>query len=346
LKIALVSDIHFGCKKSDKIFLENQLSFFKNEFVKYLKDNNINNFVILGDLFDNRNTLNSYMYHEVYKLFEFFEKENLNIYMFPGNHDIYYRNTIEVHSLNFFKKFKNINVIEEITILDFDDKKLLFVPWQINYSEFEKTINEKELNCDVCLGHFDIVGFPFNKTNICDEGLQPNLLINNYSLTFSGHFHKRHVYRNCNHEVIMIGSPYQIDRGDKYENRGFCVLDIDSLKYEFIDSKNTIKFIDLNFPEHFDETDITGNVVDVNVNYDGNFIDDDIKRYIEEIENYKPAYTPNLFINNNLMENVNENYEIKSLSQMFDEFIGSLNVENKNEIKEIINDLYKKAKGE
>jgi rhodanese-related sulfurtransferase len=143
----------------------------------------------------------------------------------------------------------------------------------------------------------------------------------------------------------MIGSPYQITRSDKKDERGFCVVDLEDLSYEFIDGEKTIKFIDVIFPEEFDEKLIKGNVIDVTVNYDGRLIDNDLKTYIEEIEKLNPAYPPNIFVNNSLFDNISENIEIKTLSEMFDEFVGNMNIENKKEIKEIINDLFIQAKG-
>ncbi len=342
MKIALISDLHFGCKKSDKVFLDNQLNYFKNEFIPKLKELNISNIAILGDLFDNRVNINALMKYEVHKLFELFEEENLFVYIFPGNHDIYFRTSIDVHSLVFLKKFKNVKLFEDVELIDIDNRKILFVPWQIDYNEFKNKI--ENINCDICLGHFDIIGFPFDGT-VCHDGVDPNNLVSKFTLTFSGHFHKRHIYRNNEKSVVMIGSPYQITRSDKQDERGFCVVDLENLTYEFVNGQNTIKFIDVIFPEEFDEKLIKGNVIDVTVNYDGRLIDNDLKIYIEEIEKLNPAYPPNIFVNNSLFDNISENIEIKTLSEMFDEFVGNLNIENKKEIKEIINDLYIAAKG-
>jgi len=347
MKIVLISDIHFGIKKSDKIFLENQLNFFKNELIPYMQNNNLTTMAILGDLFDTRNSLNSYMKSEVYKLFEYINDQKIKVYIFPGNHDIYFRNTINVHSLDFLKKFENVTVIEDIELRTIENRQILFVPWRVDYNDFKRRVANKNFHCDICLGHFDIIGFPYNNHQICEDGIETNILLNNYSLTFSGHFHKRNVYKLGNEEVIMIGSPFQQNRGDKNDERGFCVLNLEDLKYEFINSKETIKFIELHYPEEIQEELIKGNVVDVKVNYDGNKIDEKFQDYIKLIEKFNPAYPPNIFINNTLFDNVDDNnYEIKSLSELINEFIENLKIENKREIKEIIADLYTRVKGE
>ena len=49
-------------------------------------------------------------------------------------------------------------------------------------------------------------------------------------------------------------------------------------------------------------------------------------------------------MNNTLFDGVENDIKIKSLSEMIDDFIGNLQIDNKNEIKDIINELYSKSK--
>lgn len=344
MKIALISDTHFGIKKSSRPFLKSQIRFFKEEFIPYLNQNFIDTICILGDLFDNRNNINVYMKNEVFNLF----KNHLypfKIYIFPGNHDIYYKTSIEVNSLKFLGKFENVNLIEEIEVKNFDNKKVLFVPWQIDYNDFRKRVAEKNTHCDVCLGHFDIIGFPFNSSIICQKGLQSDLFLKNYTLTFSGHFHKRHIHKQKDREVIMIGSPYELTRNDKGDKRGFCILDLDNLKYDFVNSKKTIKFIDVKYPKKVTKRRIKGNVVDIQVDYDiGKSSDDAIQEYIQKIESFEPVYPPNVHLNHNLFEKEEMSYEVKSITELINDYIQNLDIDNKEEVHSMINELYKNSK--
>jgi len=347
MKMALIADPHFGVKKSSKVFLESQLKFFYEELIPYLKDNNISEISFLGDLFDTRNTLNIYMKKCVFDLFEHFEKEGFTIRIFPGNHDIYFKTTTKIHSLNFLKKFKNLIVYEDVELLELENRKLLYVPWQISNEDFIKRVANKNIHCDVCLGHFDIKGILMNKTTVSENGLDTKIFHKNYTLTFSGHYHQRSVTKGRGNEIVMIGSPYQLTRNDKGEDRGFSVLDLETLKYEFINSTKTIKFIDLKFPEPFTEELIRGNVVDVTVDYDiGKTDDKRIQTYIQEIEKFDPAYPPNVFINHNLFAKDDLEYDVKSVAELIKEYIDNLEIENKQAVYEIISELYTKAKGE
>ena len=58
MKIAVISDLHFAIKKSDKTFLQSQLRFFEEQLVPELKSRNIKNLFVLGDVFDTRQSSN------------------------------------------------------------------------------------------------------------------------------------------------------------------------------------------------------------------------------------------------------------------------------------------------
>ena len=78
-KFIILGDVHFGKYKSDPVFLENQISFFKEQLIPYMKQNNISHIFQLGDLFDNRKTLDGYLYSELIKLFQKYEKTNMTV---------------------------------------------------------------------------------------------------------------------------------------------------------------------------------------------------------------------------------------------------------------------------
>ena len=40
-KICLIGDNHFGCHNNSDVYLESQLNFYNNQFIPYLKQNNI-----------------------------------------------------------------------------------------------------------------------------------------------------------------------------------------------------------------------------------------------------------------------------------------------------------------
>jgi len=98
--VAIISDWHLGIKKSNDLFFQSQLSFFRDQFEPYLKKNGITEIFFLGDLFDNRVSLNIKIKNEALNIFDNILK-NYKIYLLIGNHDCFYTNTIDVNSLKF-----------------------------------------------------------------------------------------------------------------------------------------------------------------------------------------------------------------------------------------------------
>ena len=64
MKIGLLTDLHFGLKKANKIIWEWQLSAFKVAMA-YFRENKVDIIVFFGDLFDNRHSNTTWMMNTV-----------------------------------------------------------------------------------------------------------------------------------------------------------------------------------------------------------------------------------------------------------------------------------------
>ena len=62
MKIALITDTHYGARKGSKIFHDYFQKFYDDIFFPTIKERKINNVIHLGDSFDNRKSI------ELYKL--------------------------------------------------------------------------------------------------------------------------------------------------------------------------------------------------------------------------------------------------------------------------------------
>jgi DNA repair exonuclease SbcCD nuclease subunit len=344
-RVALISDTHLGVKKNSEIFLKSQIKFITDQFIPKLKQENIKDIFWLGDLFDNRNNTNTKILNAVFDLFENHLKD-FNVNLLVGNHDCYYNSSIEVNSLKIFKKFENVRVIEQMTHMKIDDKNVILVPWIVDSQDFIREF--QKYPCDVCLGHFDITGFQYNKYRKSEDGIQKKLF-GRCKKVFSGHFHIRNKqkYEGC--DIMYIGSPYQLNRNDMDEERGFAILNFEDLSYENINNEISMKFIKLKFPEKFSKKRITGNIIDVHIDYDDSYNEEKVERYIKRIEEYGPAISPNIFVDNNFGLNGELNPDdcnIGSITELMSEYINSLEIDNKDQIYEILIELYNESKGD
>jgi len=343
-EIALITDLHFGVRKNSEIYFESQKNFLVNQFIPYLRERKINKIFFLGDMFDNRSSINTKIHNEVFNLFDEYFKE-FEIVILVGNHDTYYNSSINTNSIKFLSKFNNIKIIEQPEIINIENKKILLAPWIINFADFVSYINDKSF--DVSLGHYNIRGFHYNKYKISEDGLDGFLFGNKCKKVFSGHFHIRskQTFKDC--DIIYIGSPYQLTRGDIEEERGFTILNIDDLSYEFIDNKISMKFIKLEYPKLFNRNLIEGNIIDVHVKYDKNYIEEKIDNYIKQISEFNPAFPPQIVIETDEM--INSNFDItklnfSSIPALIQEYLDSLDIKNKPEIYNILMELYNNVK--
>jgi hypothetical protein len=239
-KIIILGDIHFDVGGGNQNILDNQLHFFNNQLFLYMKSNDIKTIIQLGDLMDNRNKVSVNVSHYLKKdFFDVMKREEITLYTLIGNHDIYYKDTREIHSLELFDEiYDNFHIINDIRTLEIKDKKLLIVPWVL---PDEKYNFEDYLDSDYIFGHFETNGVEMVKGINCNSNHA--FVMDSFKgiKTFSGHFHLRRYYESSN--IFYVGTPSQINWSDYNETKGFHVLDIPSGNLDFIENVVSTKHI-------------------------------------------------------------------------------------------------------
>ena len=134
MKVAIITDQHFGARNDSIAFLDFYQNFYDNTFFPYLQEHNITTCIHLGDITDRRKfinfkTLQKFRHDFVWKLGQM----GVDTHVIIGNHDTYYKNTNEVNSMNsLFTSFDGAKepwIYEKSTEVEFDGCKMLFVPW-------------------------------------------------------------------------------------------------------------------------------------------------------------------------------------------------------------------------
>ena len=129
MKVAIITDQHFGARNDSIAFLDFFQKFYDNTFFTVLDDNDISTVLILGDTFDRRKYVNFYTYKRARDMF--FDKlwqKGIKVHMLAGNHDTYFKNTNEVNSINLLlREYNNINVIEPGAFNQLVNVKYMFV---------------------------------------------------------------------------------------------------------------------------------------------------------------------------------------------------------------------------
>lgn len=237
MKVAIITDQHFGARNDSTHFLDYYEKFYRDTFFPKLKEEGIDTVLILGDTFDRRKYINFYSLKRTKEMFfEPLREMGIKAHMLAGNHDTYFKNTNDVNSVRLLlQEYNNISVIDSPTTIDVDGIAICMMPWICpeNYDESINTINTT--NADICMGHFEIAGFAMHRGMPSHEGLDRGLF-KKFDTVFSGHYH----HRSNQDNIRYLGNPYELTWQDYNDPRGFHLFDLDTRNLEFIENPNVM----------------------------------------------------------------------------------------------------------
>lgn len=256
----LLGDTHFGEKSFNKDFFQNQMRFFKDQLIPYMKENDIRHILQLGDLLHNRVNMDISFFDQLcVEFFDYLKEQGIELITFLGNHDIYYKTTRDVNLVKYIDKlYDNITLISKQTTIEINKSKCLLVPWLLEDEDILYT------NEEYIFGHFEIQSFQLARGSYDEKSkLKPDLFKKYTELKkiFSGHYHI-----NQEKELIhYVGTPYQISWSDFGNNCGFYIFD-GTNDYDFIPNTKSDIHVKLYWDERKDNflsMSIDGNTVDI-----------------------------------------------------------------------------------
>jgi predicted phosphodiesterase len=228
MKIAILGDTHFGMRADSIAFHNHYRKFYSETFFPYLVQNGITTIFQLGDLFDRRKYI-SFQSLALCRRYFFDQlvKNDIQCHVLLGNHDIFFKNTLELNS-------------PDLLLRDYKDHVFLYdkptqwqsvdiIPWICKDNELEIMDFIKRSTNEVCFGHFELAGFEMDRGNICHEGMDAGIL-NKYDLVLSGHFH----HKSTNGSIVYVGTPGEMTWADYNDERGFHILDTETRELTFI----------------------------------------------------------------------------------------------------------------
>lgn len=235
MKVAIITDQHFGARNDSTLFLDFFQKFYDNIFFPTILESGINTVLILGDTFDRRKYVNFYALQRSKQMFfDRLASHNISVYMLAGNHDTYYKNTNDVNSPDLLlKEYENITVIDspQTIHLDYGDTSadVLMLPW-ICADNYARSMDEiKNTSATLCMGHLEVAGFAMYRGMESHDGLDKNTF-DKFDLVFSGHYH----HRSDDGRIYYLGNPYELTWQDYNDPRGFHLFDTSTRRLEFI----------------------------------------------------------------------------------------------------------------
>ena len=227
MKIAIITDQHFGARKNSKLFHDYFLKFYEDIFFPTLIKEGITTIVDMGDTFDSRKGVD-FVSLEWAKnhYYDRLEELGITVHTIIGNHTAYYKNTNDLTGVGLFlREYDNIKIYPEAEEVVIDKTKFLFVPW-INSENQEKTFEVIENSDSPCvMGHLELNGFMATRGHFMENGMDSSIF-DKFDKVYSGHYHMRSNKEN----VFYLGNPYEMYWNDVNDrNRGFHLFDTDTL---------------------------------------------------------------------------------------------------------------------
>ena len=341
-EVGIFSDPHYGVHRNSATWHKIALDHAKWAAEQF-KSRGIQDIIIPGDIFHDRNDIAVNTLHMVTDVFDILR--DFNIIVTVGNHDAYYRDNSSVNSVSILRGWSNITVVDTLAVETLQGKKIAFCPWGQDINEVPK--------CDLIVGHFEINSFKMNSYKVCTNGLKSSDLTDRAPLTITGHFHHREERKYKDGTILYVGSPYQQDWGDFGTTKGLYILDLNDLSYKFIENDMSPEYRRLQF------TELSGNVYTsetLKAAIEGNIVKFIVDRVVdpitlETIVRKLVAVKPVEFtIEHDVTEQSKVNIEEAaakefniSVEKSIEEFIELMDIKNKDAAKTYVVDLYSRA---
>ena len=226
MKIALLTDTHFGARNDNVNFNEYFYNFYEGVFFPYLQQNNIKHCIHLGDLMDRRKFVSYRILKDFRERFiQPFNHLKINLHILVGNHDIYFRNTNDVNSLQELlgERHDNIFLYAEAQEVVFDGFPILMMPWINPQNEIYSFGMMDETKADTMMSHLEVVGFEMHGGHFSESGFDKSQF-KKFDTIFSGHYHKK----SDDGQIYYLGTPYQMTWSDYNCPKGFHVFDTET----------------------------------------------------------------------------------------------------------------------
>jgi DNA repair exonuclease SbcCD nuclease subunit len=340
MKIAIITDTHYGARKGSKYLHDYFELFYKNVFFPALKEHKVEAVIHMGDAFDSRKSID-YQSLEWAKRVVFDPLKKYDVHMIIGNHDTYYKNTNTVNSPELLlQTYPNIKTYSNPAEVNICGLNILLIPWinQENEANTLKMIGESKSKC--AMGHLEFQGFRVNRQLVMEHGLD-STIFKNFTKVFSGHYHTR----SDNGRIFYLGNPYEMYWTDVNDTRGFHIFDTETLTHTPINNPYKL-FYNIYYEDTpyqlFDATEYENKIVKVIVRKKSK--PKDFEKFIDKLYS---ARIQELKIVENFDVIENENFVIdeeESTISILNRYIEESEFEyDKTIVKGIFEDLYKQA---
>ena len=228
MKLAIITDQHFGARKGAEYIHNYFKKFYDDIFFPYLEKNKIDTVIDMGDTFDNRRNIDLASLEWSKKVYyDRLQAMGITVHTIVGNHTAYYKDTNEINTVDLLlKEYDNVIVYSEPTEINIDGLDILLLPW-INEENRTQTMEMIDKSVSkVVMGHLELNGFVATRGHMMENGMNIDVF-DKFDIVYSGHFHTR----STNGKISYLGNPYEMFWNDVNDPRGFNIFDTETLKH-------------------------------------------------------------------------------------------------------------------
>jgi len=342
MKVAIITDQHFGARKNSKHFHDYFLRFYNDIFFPTIEKAGITTIVDMGDTFDSRKGIDfSSLSWAKNNYYDRLADMGCTIHTIVGNHTAYYKNTNDVNAVDLLlREYENVYTYSEATEIKLDKLGVLLIPW-INSENEEQTLKMiNKSKSSMAMGHLECKGFRIHRGYVMEQGIDVDLF-DKFDKVFSGHYHTR----SDDGRLFYLGNPYEMFWNDLADTRGFHIFDTETLEHSPIDNPYrmfyTIFYEDDNY-QTFDTREYEDKIVKVIVRKKTS--SRKFEKFIDKLYNSN-VYELKVVENFQLQESENfEAFESEDTLSILNRYIEESEMSlDKSRIQEVIKKVYQEA---
>jgi DNA repair exonuclease SbcCD nuclease subunit len=239
MQVAIINDTHCGVKNGSDVFLKNAEKFYTDVFFPYLKENNIDSIIHLGDYFEHRKFVNFKALNQNKRVFlDILRERGIHMTIIPGNHDVYYKNTNQLNSLTECLSEYNdcVTIYQEPIDLKVGNTTIGMVPWICPENEDKCLEFLENTKSQIIMGHFELGGFRYMaNANIKSHGMDKSKL-KRFEAVYSGHYHTKSTQDN----VTYLGTQLELTWSDAGDPKFFHIFDTNTREMTPVRNPHTL----------------------------------------------------------------------------------------------------------
>ena len=342
MKIAIITDQHFGARKGADYIHNYFKKFYDNTFFPYLEKNKIDTIMDMGDTFDNRRNIDlATLEWSKKNYYDRLQAMGITVHTIVGNHTAYYKDTNEINTVELLlKEYKNVKVYSEPTNINLGGLDILLLPW-INEENKLQTLEMMDTTkASVIMGHLELNGFVATRGHTMEHGMDTKVFDKFYRV-YSGHYHTR----SNNGKIYYLGNPYEMFWNDVKDTRGFHIFDTKTIEHTPVDNPYrlfyNLYYEDTNY-KLFDTREYKDKIIKVVVKKKT-----DQKQFEKFIDKLYNSGIQDLKIIENFVLNESEDFEVEETENtigILNRYIDESEFEgDKTLIKGILQQIYSEA---